>query len=109
MTKKPAKPPVPSERHETVRQEIILLLTDRSLSAKEISGTVRISEKEVYSHLAHIQKTLNKKEYSFQVTPAECRKCGFVFQKREKLKKPGKCPVCHGESIREPLFSTAVK
>jgi hypothetical protein len=40
----------------------------------------------------------------WNVTPAECRKCGFVFQKREKLKKPGKCPICRSESIEEPLF-----
>jgi predicted Zn-ribbon and HTH transcriptional regulator len=108
MKKRPKKPTIPSERSETVRQEIISLLTGQTVSAKEISGQVRVPEKEVYSHLEHIQKTLSKKEGLFRVTPAECRKCGFVFQKRKKLKKPGKCPVCHGESIRDPLFSLVV-
>jgi hypothetical protein len=41
--------------------------------------------------------------------PAVCKKCGFVFAKREKLKRPGKCPVCRGESIREPRFTIEEK
>jgi hypothetical protein len=32
-------------------------------------------------------------------------KCGFIFRKRDRLKKPGRCPVCHGEHIQDPLFS----
>ncbi|MBA3060962.1 MAG: transcriptional regulator, partial [Nitrospirae bacterium] len=36
--------------------------------------------------------------------PAECAKCSFVFRKRERLKKPGKCPICRSEFIQEPLF-----
>jgi len=36
------------------------------------------------------------------IVPAECKKCGFVFAKRDKFRKPGKCPVCKGESIQEP-------
>ena len=102
MRKKPSEPPVPAERHETVRQEIISLLEGETLSAKELSSTVRASEKEVYDHLGHIQKNRSVK---LRTVPAECRKCGFVFRKRQRLKKPGKCPVCKGELIKEPLFS----
>ncbi len=102
--KKPKKPPVPVERYDTVRQEIISALTGQTLSAKEISPLVKASEKDIYSHLEHIQKTI-KQEHALIITPAECRKCGFVFKKRDRLKKPGKCPACRGESIQEPLFS----
>jgi predicted Zn-ribbon and HTH transcriptional regulator len=101
---KPKKPFVPLERQETVRQQIISVLEEHTRSAKEISSLVRVSEKEVYEHLEHIQKTMGKKELHLTVTPAQCRKCGFVFKKREKLKKPGKCPACRNESIQEPLF-----
>jgi predicted Zn-ribbon and HTH transcriptional regulator len=66
---------------------------------------VRISEKEVYEHLEHIRKTLSKRDRQLVIVPAECAKCGFVFSKRERVRKPGKCPVCKAESIREPLFS----
>jgi predicted Zn-ribbon and HTH transcriptional regulator len=103
--RKPQKPFIPVERRETVRRNIISLLEDQTLSAREISALVSISERDVYTHLEHIQKTLNKKEVKLLVTPAQCRKCGFEFRKREKLKKPGKCPICHNESILEPRFS----
>ncbi|GBD97159.1 MAG TPA: transcriptional regulator [Nitrospirae bacterium] len=92
-------------RQETVRQEIISVLKGQTLSVKDISGTVRVSEKEVYDHLYHIQKTINKKGCTLVVTPAVCKKCGFTFKKREKLKKPGKCPICRSETIKEPFFS----
>lgn len=104
---KRAKDPfLPPERKGTVRQEIIGLLREHpSLSAKDISAEVHIPEKEVYSHLEHIQKSLAKTNQHLRITPAECLKCGFLFSKREKLKTPGRCPVCHEEHIQEPLFS----
>jgi predicted Zn-ribbon and HTH transcriptional regulator len=107
FVKKKAKNPfIPAERHETIRQEIISALGGRTLTAKEISAEVRIPEKEVYEHLEHIQKSMNNKERQLIITPATCIKCGFVFAKRERLKKPGKCPVCKSELIQEPLFSS---
>ncbi len=105
MKNRPKEPAVPPERGETLRQEIRDILENRVLSARDISGSVGISVKEVYEHLVHIQKSLGKKGHLFSITPAECKKCGFVFSKRERLRKPGKCPVCKSESIEEPLFS----
>ncbi len=106
MKKKEKGPAVPVERHETLRHEIMSVLAQGTASAKDISFEVRISEKEVYDHLEHIRKSLlNKKDRQLVIMPAECAKCGFVFSKRERLRKPGKCPVCKGESIKEPLFS----
>ncbi|MBI5407921.1 MAG: transcriptional regulator [Nitrospirae bacterium] len=96
--------PVPKDRKETIRRQIISALKGKDLTAQELSGEVRVSEKEVYGHLQHIQKSLGAVDYALTVTPAGCRKCGFVFRKREKLKKPGKCPVCRSESIEEPVF-----
>ncbi|HBR22176.1 MAG TPA: transcriptional regulator [Nitrospiraceae bacterium] len=104
MKKKHKEPPVPVERHETVRQGIISILEGQTLSAKEISGSVSIPEKEVYEHLEHIRMTVDARDGHLVITPAECAKCGFIFRKRERLKKPGKCPICRGESIHEPLF-----
>jgi transcriptional regulator len=105
MKKKAKEPPVPVERIDTVRHEIASVLEGRTMSAKEISAGVRISEKEVYVHLDHIQKTMSRKERRLVVTPASCLKCGFVFKKRDRLTKPGRCPVCHGELLEEPLFT----
>ncbi|MBF0567102.1 MAG: transcriptional regulator [Nitrospirae bacterium] len=109
MKQKPRKPPVPAERYETIRQGIVSLFEERTgpLTARDISVTIRISEKDVYFHLAHIRRSMGKgnKGRVLSVTPATCKKCGFEFKKRERLTKPGKCPVCNGESIEQPLFS----
>lgn len=100
------KPAEPVAKQETIRRSILALLEEGEHSAKELSSGVRISEKEVYDHLEHIRKTMiNSAHQHLHVTPAECKKCGFVFSKRERMKKPGKCPVCRGESIHDPLFS----
>jgi len=105
VKKKFKEPFVPVERQETIRQKIMSLLDSRILSARDISIDVGISEKEVYEHLEHIQRSINKRERNFIVTPAVCKKCGFVFRKRDRLNKPGKCPVCRNEIIQDPFFS----
>jgi predicted Zn-ribbon and HTH transcriptional regulator len=79
--------------------------SDVCSSDLDLSAELRVSEKEVYGHLEHIQKSVQRKEFNLVVSPAICQKCGFVFRKRDRLTKPGKCPVCRGEKIQEPLFS----
>jgi predicted Zn-ribbon and HTH transcriptional regulator len=95
----------PPEAHDTVRHELLVELEEGPLSAREISGRIGIAEKDVYEHLEHIRATLHRSGRRLVVQPAECVKCGFVFSKRERLKKPSKCTLCRGESIHEPLFS----
>ena len=105
MKKKSKEPFIPPEKIKTVRKEIISLLQKQALLIREISGYVRISEKEVYAHLDHIKKSIVKDKLKLIVDPAVCKKCGFAFKKRERFKKPGKCPLCYGEFIEEPFFS----
>jgi len=104
MTTKPKKPSIPVEKQDTLRHEILALITEEALSALDISAQVGIPEKDVYDHLEHIRTALHKRGGRFLVTHPLCRRCGFVFRKRERLKKPGKCPVCSGEQIDSPLF-----
>jgi hypothetical protein len=105
MKKEKSKEPfVPIEMYDTVRHGIVSALGEGPRSAKELSAAVKISEKEVYGHLEHIRKSITPSGRHLVITPAECKKCGFQFAKRERLKKPGKCPVCKGESIYAPLF-----
>jgi predicted Zn-ribbon and HTH transcriptional regulator len=101
--------PVPPERIETARRRILLLISERPLSAKAISADARIPEKEVCGHLDHLRKTLRREGRRVVVTPAECLACGFVFRKRERFGTPGRCPVCRGESVSEPLFFAEVQ
>jgi predicted Zn-ribbon and HTH transcriptional regulator len=96
---------VPAERCETVRQEIRIFLGGAPATIREIPQAVRASEKEVLGHLEHLERSLSGKGSKFIVSPAECEKCGFVFQKRKRLKKPGRCPLCRSAAVCGPPFS----
>jgi len=105
MKQRPRKPAVPRPAEETLRRVIRELIRDVPLSALEISVRAHLTEKDVYSHLEHIRHSLHAAGSHLAVTPAECRSCGFVFSKRDRLTPPGKCPICRCETIFEPLFA----
>ena len=92
------------EETETVRQQIRALLEEGPLTAKEISSAVRRPEKEIANHLEHLRKSLQTMGRRLSQVPAECRECGFVFRKRDRLTAPSRCPVCKGEAISDPSF-----
>jgi transcriptional regulator len=79
---------------QSIRREMIALLEAREMDALAISGMLKIREKDVYAHLEHIQRTLKSRNRRLAVTPFTCRVCGFVFESRNRLKKPGRCPKC---------------
>jgi len=103
-TMKDKAPPIPAERAATLRQQIMDLLQRQPMTAKDLSMAIGIGEKQVFPHLEHIQQSLRQQNRSLQITPAVCKHCGFIFKKRERFKKPGKCPVCRSEAIEEPEF-----
>jgi predicted Zn-ribbon and HTH transcriptional regulator len=105
MTPNPKRPPIPSPRQASIRREMIDRLASGPLSAREISGLIGIPEKEVCRHLEHIRHSLQAEGRALRVTPAVCKTCGFRFSKRERLGKPGKCPICRGEAIEAPKFA----
>jgi transcriptional regulator len=104
-TPEPGRPPVPEERADTVRHHLVALLEEYSLSARELSRITGIPEGELCDHLEHVRRTLHKEGRTLFVEPALCERCGFQFRKRNRLSKPGKCPLCHGTLIASPLFS----
>lgn len=89
---------------QTLRQMIIDILQEGPASAKDVSARVGIPEKDVFSHLEHIRKSLQHGNQRLLIEPARCRSCDFVFHKRERFTKPGHCPACHGSFIDEPSF-----
>jgi len=107
MQQKPKKPAIPFPHGTTIRRELMELLTEEPQSARDLSQRAHLPEREVYDHLEHIRKTLKEGGGELVVTPAECGACGFVFRKRTRLTRPGKCPLCRHESVREPLFAIA--
>jgi transcriptional regulator len=89
---------------QTVRRAIIEILSTGEYGALALSKILRISEKEVYAHLDHIGRSVRSQEKKLAVTPARCLECGFVFESRNRLTKPGKCPRCRGEHIEDPRY-----
>ncbi len=106
MTTRQAKsPPVPVEQPATLRQQIVALLQQQAVSAKDLSMAVGLPEKQIYHHLEHIRRSFQQQQKQLHIEPAVCKKCGFSFTKRQRFHKPSKCPICRGQAIEEPRFS----
>lgn len=93
---------IPEERNETIREELLRWLEGRELTVGELSKVVGKSEKEIYDHLEQLQKS-----GLLVIIPAECGKCDYIFESREKVKKPSKCPKCKSTYIKQPLFTVS--
>ncbi len=104
MSTTPKSPFVPAQRGETIRRRMVELLRGGPLTPREISAQAGIPEREVARHLEHVRRSLQGSEERLEIEPSVCRKCGFAFAKRERLDRPGRCPVCRGQSIGEPRF-----
>jgi hypothetical protein len=89
---------------KTVRKQMMTLLSDHEMSAKEISSAVGIGEKEVYGHLSHIDRSVKSQGKKLVINPAECMGCGYVFEKRKRFTRPGRCPICKSEHIKYPMY-----
>jgi len=92
---------------KTIRKQMIELLDKKEMSAREISQTVRIREKEIYTHLSHISRSVTAKRKKLVIIPAECLGCGYVFEKRKRFTRPSRCPHCKSEHIKNPLYRIA--
>ena len=88
----------------TIRQQIIELLTEQELDARELSGEVGVKEKEVYDHLAHIARSLAAKGSKLVIRPSECLQCGYVFKDRRRFTRPGRCPRCRESHLTSPRY-----
>ncbi len=89
---------------QTIRQMILDILLEGPATAKDISSRVSIPEKEVFPHLEHLRKSLHHGPQRLLMEPARCRSCGFMFHKRDRFSKPGRCPTCRSSFIDEPSF-----
>ena len=99
------KRPGPPERSQTVRQALRQALDgEASRTAKELSAEVGIPEKEVATHLSHLERSMKKEGRRLKVTPARCVECDFSFAKRDRLTRPATCPVCKSIRIEPQRF-----
>jgi transcriptional regulator len=89
---------------KTVRQSLIDELLRGEWTARELSKVLRRSEKEIYEHLAHINRTLASRNMRLRIIPARCLECDYSFGSRNRFTSPGRCPRCRGEHIENPRF-----
>ena len=92
---------------QTIRQKIIDLLSRQEMGVRQLSGQVGIQEKEVIEHLSHIARSLAVKGKKLTIRPAECLLCGYVFEKRQRFTRPGRCPRCKKSHLQSPGFYIA--
>jgi transcriptional regulator len=89
----------------TIRQELIRVLSEGQCGVKALSKTLRMSEKEIYEHLSHINRSIKSHGKKLLIVPAVCLECGYSFEGRNRFTPPGKCPKCKGEHIQDPEYS----
>ena len=89
---------------QTIRQEIIALLSEREMSAREVSQALGIREREVYEHLPYIARSLGGQQRKLMALPFSCQACGYTFDDRKRYTRPGRCPRCKSGHLEEPRF-----
>lgn len=89
---------------KTTRQQIIDVLEQMELDALDISQELRIGEKEVYDHLPHVARSVRSKGKQLTIRPANCLKCGYVFEGRTRFTRPGRCPRCRETHVQRPTY-----
>ncbi len=101
------KAPIPPRRDKTPARALadLLALSAAPLAALELSSLAGYGEKAVLEALDHLRRSLRRTPRPLRVHAARCLACGYVFAKRDRLEKPGKCPVCRSTRIESPRFS----
>ena len=94
----------PPERGATIREQLREALLAGPATARDLSGLVRVREKDVAEHLSHLSQSLARRGEHLEITPASCIACGFAFRSRERLSRPGACPRCRSTRIDPPVF-----
>lgn len=89
----------------TIRRQLIALLSAGTCGVRELSQELHQSEKEIYDHLQHIDRTLSTGGKRLVIEPPVCLACGFVFEKRTRPQPPGHCPQCKKTRIRRPRYA----
>jgi predicted Zn-ribbon and HTH transcriptional regulator len=90
------------------RKDLIGLLENNSLTVAEIAELQQIKLKDAEDDLQHLLKSLKHLDYKAHIEPACCQDCGFKF-KKEKILRPGRCPLCKSTSVTEPIISIKAK
>ncbi len=76
----------------TRREEIIKILKSENISAQALANRYKCELIEIIDDLEHIRRSI--KPNKLHMKSAFCKKCGFVFAERSRIKAPSRCPKC---------------
>ena len=88
----------------SLRRRIMALLCEQEMDARELSRELGLKEKEIYEHLVHVERSVAASRGRFVITPSQCLLCGYVFEDRRRLTRPGRCPQCRRSKLQNPSF-----
>jgi transcriptional regulator len=97
----------PPERRQTLRDALYYELREGPRTVRELSVAVGASEKDLTGHLEHLARSIAGTGERLHVEAAHCLACGYRFEDRTRLTKPGRCPACKATRIALPRFSIA--
>ncbi|MBN2033109.1 MAG: transcriptional regulator [Deltaproteobacteria bacterium] len=83
---------------------MVALLSEKEMTAKDLSQSVGIREREVFDHLTHIGRTIAAQGGRLSVLPITCLACGWVFRERKRFTRPSRCPRCKKSHIEPPTY-----
>ena len=95
----------PPERLETLRRALHQALRCGNLTLRELSQQLGAAERELVPHLEHLERSLQRGEERLAIEPAHCIACGFAFEDRTRIAKPGRCPDCKATRIAPPRYA----
>lgn len=90
---------------QPIRRQLIELLSNTTCGVRELSQELHQSEKEIYEHLQHVERSLKAGGKRLVIEPPVCLSCGFVFENRKRPNPPGHCPRCKKTRIRRPRYT----
>lgn len=89
---------------KTQRQQIVELLADQEMTARELAREMGLPLTRVHHELEHVARSLGQ---ALEIRPARCLSCGFVYRKRTRLTTPSRCPKCRSERTEGPWLSVS--
>jgi predicted Zn-ribbon and HTH transcriptional regulator len=90
-------------RDVAFRRQLIDLLSDEFRSASWLARELGMRRGDVEEDLQHALRSARAAGRHIEIVPARCKSCDFGFSD-DKLSKPGRCPVCKGSRLYEPMI-----
>ena len=68
-------------------------------TTRELSVALSLPEKDVIGLLEKLQAAGRRRASRLRSVPPACASCGFCFEARRRIARPGRCPECRSERV----------